>query len=157
MVEPYKVPVTNNATGATTWVPDPKGTFKTYWKPEMLAATFEQLILRGIDAQVHCDGDLAVRVGLDAVEAFVRRHPDKKDYRVGLAHDEVSHPDDWPRFNQLGVDAIVSFQWAAPFGGNGTSDFRSSMGDERMQRLQAFGDIAKFGRPVVYGSDWPVF
>jgi predicted amidohydrolase YtcJ len=151
VLEPYRIPSENG-----TWIPDPKGPVMTYWKPDMLSRTLEELLLEFVDVQLHCDGDRAVRVALDAVEAFRKKHPDRKDYRVGLAHNELSDPKDWPRFKELEADAIMSFQWAAPRGGNGSSDTGRSFGPERMNHLQSFGEIAQFGRPVIYGSDWPV-
>ena len=150
-IEPYW----NLVNGSnTTWAPDPKTLKRTYWSPEILTATLSGMFLAGLDAQLHADGDLSVRVGLDAAESFRKQHPDH-NFRLGLAHDELTHPDDWARFKELNVDAIMSFQWAQLSSFYIPSTF-PSLGDYRLNNLQAYVQIEKAGRPVVYGSDWPV-
>jgi predicted amidohydrolase YtcJ len=151
LVDPYWLPVNGSN---STWAPDNSTLVKPYWSPEILTSTLEGLFLGGIDAQLHADGDLAVRIALDAAEAFRNRHLNH-DFRLGVAHDELSHPDDWRRFAELGVDAIMSFQWSQLSSFYLPSTF-SSLADYRLNNLQAYAQIEKAGRPVVYGSDWPV-
>lgn len=155
VLEPYLVPV-NASDLSGEWVEDPSTLPKPYWTPEILNKAVEALFLAGVDVQVHADGDLAVRMALDAVEAFRAKHPEMADYRLGVAHDELSNPDDWPRFAELAVDAIMSFQWSQPSSFYLPDNWRS-LGKERFEhRLQAHREIADAGRPVTYGSDWPV-
>jgi len=151
VLAPYYMPVN----GTDQWAPDNNTWPKTYWTPSTLNLVLEQLILHHIDAQMHADGDAAVRVGLDAVQFFRSRHPGNKDYKVGLAHDELTDPADWGRFADLGVDAIMSYQWAQPSAFWIPQTF-ASLGPRRINYLEAWGEIAKRGRPIVYGSDWPV-
>jgi predicted amidohydrolase YtcJ len=151
LIDPYWLPLNGSN---TTWAPDNSTLVKPYWSPEILTSTLEGLFLVGIDAQLHADGDLAVRIALDAAEAFRNRHPNY-DFRLGVAHDELSHPDDWHRFAELDVDAIMSFQWSQLSSFYLPSTF-SSLADYRLNNLQAYAQIEKAGRPVVYGSDWPV-
>ncbi|KAH5557394.1 hypothetical protein HBI25_134920 [Parastagonospora nodorum] len=152
LIDPYWLPV--NGTNETVWAADNSTLVKTYWSPEILTQTLEGLFLGGLDAQMHADGDLAVRTGLDAAQSFREKHPEH-DFRLGLAHDELSHPDDWPRFAELGVDAIMSFQWSQLSSFYVPSTFES-LADYRLKNLQAYAQIEKAGRPVVYGSDWPI-
>jgi predicted amidohydrolase YtcJ len=151
LIDPYWLPMNGSN---TTWAPDNSTLVKPYWSPEILTSTLEGLFLGGIDAQMHTDGDLSVRIALNAAETFREKHP-SHDFRLGLAHDELSHPDDWPRFAELGVDAIMSFQWSQLSSFYLPSTF-SSLADYRLKNLQAYAQIEKAGRPVVYGSDWPV-
>ncbi|KAI4655019.1 uncharacterized protein J4E78_007199 [Alternaria triticimaculans] len=151
LIEPYWSLVNGSN---TTWAPDPSTLRKTYWEPEILARTLSGFFLAGIDAQLHADGDLAVRVGLDAAESFRKAHPGH-DFRLGLAHDELSHQDDWRRFKELEVDAIMSFQWSQLAPSYLPNTF-PSLAEYRRQNLQAYAEIEKAGRPVTYGSDWPV-
>jgi predicted amidohydrolase YtcJ len=151
LIDPYWLPVNGSD---TVWAPDNSTLVKPYWGPEILTRTLERLFLGGIDAQLHVDGDLAVRTALNAAEAFRKAHPGH-DFRLGLAHDELSHPDDWNRFAELGVDAIMSFQWSQLSSFYIPSTFKS-LADYRLDNLQAYAQIEKAGRPVVYGSDWPV-
>jgi predicted amidohydrolase YtcJ len=120
----------------------------------VLTKTIEQLFMAGIDAQLHVDGDLAVQVGLDAAEAFRKKHPGK-DIRLGLAHNELSQESDWPRYAKLGVDPIVSYQWAQLSSFYIPNTF-NSLAEYRMDNLQAWAQFEKRGRPLVYGSDWPI-
>ncbi|PHH58582.1 hypothetical protein CDD81_3994 [Ophiocordyceps australis] len=151
LIDPYLSPVENST---TEWAPDPKTMIAPTWSPEILTKMLEQLFLKGIDAQLHVDGDLAVRTALDAAETFTKKHPEH-DFRLGLAHDELSHPDDWPRFNQLKVDAIVSFQWSQP-GPAWIPNTFLSLSESRLNNLEAYSKIEAAGRPVIYGSDWPI-
>jgi predicted amidohydrolase YtcJ len=154
LIEPYWLPKTDAVTNQTTWSPDPTTLKDPYWQPEVLTKTLELLFLSKIDAQLHTDGDLSVRIALDAAESFRNKYP-KKDFRLGLAHDELSHQDDWARFAELGVDAIMSFQWAQLSSFYIPSTFLS-LAEYRHGNLQSYAKIEEAGRPVVYGSDWPV-
>ncbi|KLU82360.1 amidohydrolase 3, partial [Magnaporthiopsis poae ATCC 64411] len=155
VLEPYLVPVNASDLGGE-WVEDPRTLAKPYWTPAILNKAVEALFLAGIDVQMHADGDLAVRIALDAVEAFRAKHPKMTNYRLGVAHDELSNPADWPRFAELAVDPIMSFQWSQPSSFYLPDNWRS-LGKERFEhRLQAHREIADAGRPVTYGSDWPI-
>ncbi|KAK8098688.1 uncharacterized protein PG998_011929 [Apiospora kogelbergensis] len=155
VVDPYWNPVNGSET-SDKWAPDPSTMNQPYWSQEILNATLEGLFLAGIDAQLHVDGDLAVRYGLNAAQAFREKYPDRKgDFKLGLAHEELSHQDDWARFAELGVDPIMSFQWAQLSSFYIPSTF-SSLGDYRKGNLQAHRRIEEAGRPIVYGSDWPI-
>ncbi|KAK8877723.1 amidohydrolase ytcJ-like [Apiospora arundinis] len=155
LVDPYWNPVSGSET-AGEWAPDPSTMNKPYWSQEILDATLEGLFLAGVDAQLHVDGDLAVRYGLNAAQTFREKHPDRKgDFKLGLAHEELSHQDDWARFAELGVDPIMSFQWAQLSSFYIPSTFLT-LGDYRRGNLQAHRRIEEGGQPIVYGSDWPI-
>ncbi|KAK8023508.1 hypothetical protein PG993_011574 [Apiospora rasikravindrae] len=155
VVDPYWNPVDGSETTAE-WAPDPSTLNEPYWSQEILNATLEGLFLAGIDAQLHVDGDLAVRYGLNAAQAFLEKHPGHKGgFKLGLAHEELSHQDDWARFAELGVDPIMSFQWAQLSSFYIPSTF-ATLGDYRRGNLQAHRRIEEAGRPIVYGSDWPI-
>ncbi|KAI8721505.1 Amidohydro-3 domain-containing protein [Fusarium sp. LHS14.1] len=151
LLEPYFVPKDNG----TVWEPDSKAGPEPYWSREILSAVLAPLICNRIDAQMHVDGDLAVRVALDALEDVRTKYPYLNDYRVGLAHNELTDPSDWPRFAELKADPIMSFQWSQASSvwlPNGLK----SMGPVRSNYLEAWGHIAAFGSRIVYGSDWPI-
>ncbi|KAK8074366.1 hypothetical protein PG994_005265 [Apiospora phragmitis] len=141
VVDPYCYPVNGSETDGE-WAPDPRTMNEPYWSQDILNATLEGLFLAGIDAQLHVDGD--------------RAHPDRKgDFKLGLAHEELSYQDDWARFAALGVDPIMSFQWAQLSSFYIPSTF-ATLGDYRRGNLQAHRRIEEAGRPIVYGSDWPI-
>lgn len=152
VLSPYLEQVGNSS----KWAVPPNATIvEPYIQLEPLAALLGQLASNGIDVQLHADGDGAVRRVLDSVEQFRHNLPNVTDYKIAIAHAELSSPDDWKRFAKLGVDAILSFQWAQPSSTWQPLTF-NTMGPERMEYLEAFVDIAEGGRPVIYGSDWPV-
>ncbi len=60
----------------------------------------------------HALGDRAVRNALDAIEAARAANGDSAQ-RHHLAHLQVVHPDDVPRFAALGATANIQALWAA--------------------------------------------
>jgi predicted amidohydrolase YtcJ len=112
--------------------------------------------LDALDFQVHFHalGDRAVRDALDAVAA-ARAANGHRDTRPHLAHLQVVHPDDVPRFRLLGVTANMQPLWAAheqqmdeltlPF-----------LNPALAERQYPFGDLYRDGASLAGGSDWPV-
>ena len=60
---------------------------------------------------LHAIGDRAVRNALDAIEA-ARAANGPGDHRHHIAHIQVVHPEDVPRFGKLGVVANMQAYWA---------------------------------------------
>ncbi|MGH3363026.1 MAG: amidohydrolase, partial [Nocardioides sp.] len=117
--------------------------------PHALRSAVAALDAAGFQVHVHAIGDRGVREALDAFEGTdpVRRHH--------IAHLQVVHPDDVPRFAELGVAANIQALWAClddqmvdltlPF-----------LGEERSRWQYPFGDLHRTGARLVAGSDWPV-
>jgi predicted amidohydrolase YtcJ len=112
--------------------------------------------LDALDFQVHFHalGDRAVREALDAVAA-ARRVNGFRDTRPHLAHLQVVHPDDVPRFARLGAAANIQPLWAAhePQMDRLTIPF---LGPRRAALQYPFGDLVRTGATLAAGSDWPV-
>ena len=108
----------------------------------------------GFQVHVHTIGDLAVRDALDAVEAAARANG-RRDARHHFAHLQLVHPDDLPRFAELGVVANVSPLWACNSGyvDELTVPF---IGPERSARMYPFGSLLRAGARLAFGSDWSV-
>jgi len=110
-----------------------------------------RLDAEGFQVHVHAIGDRGVREALDAFEAL----PDPARGRHHMAHLQVIHPDDRPRFGRLGVAANLQALWAChddqmveltlPF-----------LGVERSGWQYPFADLHRTGARLVMGSDWPV-
>lgn len=152
MVEPYLM---NAGTAeAPRWVPGPSRGPAPYFAPAPLAALLIGLGKAGIDPHLHVDGDLAVRVAFDGVEAMRKALPGK-DIRPAFAHSEIVHPDDFGRFKSLGVIPVLSTQWGkvAP---DTLDQLRDYLGPERAAILEPSGLLVAAGATVAYGSDWPV-
>ncbi|HEX5190540.1 MAG TPA: amidohydrolase [Streptosporangiaceae bacterium] len=113
----------------------------------------------GFQVHFHAIGDRAVRECLDAVAAArtasatsARRGHDNRHH---IAHLQLVHPDDVPRFAALGVTANIQALWAAhePQMDELTIPF---LGPERAARQYMFGDLARAGARLAAGSDWAV-
>ncbi|MFE4796723.1 amidohydrolase [Streptomyces sp. NPDC056708] len=108
----------------------------------------------GFQVHFHALGDRAVREALDAVEA-ARAANGRTDTRPHLAHLQIVHPDDIPRFRELGATANIQPLWAAhePQMDELTIPF---LGAERAALQYPFGALLRSGATVAAGSDWPV-
>jgi predicted amidohydrolase YtcJ len=122
--------------------------------PEELGRVVVLLDTHGFQVHVHTIGDRAVRETLDAVEAAARANG-RRDARHHFAHLQLVHPDDLPRFADLGVGANVSPLWAcrSPYVDELTAPF---IGPERSARMYPFGSLLRAGAPLAFGSDWAV-
>ncbi|MFF9851253.1 amidohydrolase [Streptomyces litmocidini] len=112
--------------------------------------------LDALDFQVHFHalGDRAVREALDALEAAIAANG-RRGNRHHLAHLQVVHPDDLPRFAALGAIANIQPLWAAhePQMDELTIPF---LGPERAAWQYPFGALVRAGATLAAGSDWPV-
>lgn len=108
----------------------------------------------GFQVHMHTIGDRAVRDALDALEAAEHANG-RRDSRHHLAHLQLVHPDDLPRFAGLGVVANVSPYWACRSGyvEELTEPF---IGPERSARMYPFGSLVRAGARLAFGSDWTV-
>jgi predicted amidohydrolase YtcJ len=108
----------------------------------------------GLQIFVHCCGDGAVRRTLDGYEA-VQRSNGKRDSRHRVEHIEVIHPDDLPRFNELGV--IASMQTGhAPLDASDGDVWLERVGTQRWGKSFAWRDVKNAGAHLCLGSDWTV-
>jgi predicted amidohydrolase YtcJ len=122
--------------------------------PEELKGIVAELDARGFQVHLHTIGERAVREALDAIEA-ARTRNGPSDNRHHLAHIQIVHPDDVPRFRAL--DAVANGQplWACleaqmveltlPF-----------LGPERAAWQYPFGSLVRAGATLAFGSDWSV-
>jgi predicted amidohydrolase YtcJ len=108
----------------------------------------------GFQVHLHAIGDRAVRESLDAIQA-ARRVNGSNDNRHHIAHLQLMHPDDIPRFAALGVTANIQALWAAhePQMDELTVPF---IGPDRAARQYLFGDLISAGARLAAGSDWAV-
>ncbi|SNX65654.1 hypothetical protein SAMN06272735_7493 [Streptomyces sp. TLI_55] len=122
--------------------------------PGQLPKYVTELDELGFQCHFHALGDRAVRDALDAIEA-ARTANGHRDTRPHLAHLQVVHPDDVPRFAQLGATANIQPLWAAhePQMDELTIPF---LGPERAAWQYPFGALLRSGARLAAGSDWPV-
>lgn len=122
--------------------------------PTELSEHVTRLDAEGFQVHFHALGDRAVREALDAIEA-ARTANGQTDGRHHLAHLQVVHPEDIPRFAKLGAVANIQPLWAAhePQIDQLTIPF---LGDRRASWQYPFGDLLRSGARVAAGSDWSV-
>ena len=104
----------------------------------------------GFQVHLHTIGDRAVRESLDAIEAAQQANG-RRDARHHLAHIQLIHPDDQPRFAELGVVANAQPYWAAysPY----VDDLTLPFIGERAAYHYPFGSLVRAGAPLAFGSD----
>ena len=103
----------------------------------------------GFQVHVHAIGDRAARETLDAMEGT------DPSLRHQIAHLQLVHPDDVPRFAELGVAANMQALWAV-YDEQMVDLTLPFLGDERARWQYPFGAIHRAGGRLVAGSDWPV-
>lgn len=127
---------------------------KSFVDPEELKRYVTSLDAEGFQVHFHAIGERAVRESLDAVEA-ARNANGMNDHRHHIAHIQVIHPDDIPRFAELGVVANAQPLWATydeqmlhltiPF-----------LGRERSGWQYPLASLVRAGAILAGGSDWSV-
>jgi predicted amidohydrolase YtcJ len=123
-------------------------------EPAALDALVAALVRKQFSLHVHAIGDRAVRITLDALEAAGARRG-ALGPRHQLAHLEVIHPDDIPRFRTLGV--VANFQplwaWADPY----ITDLTlPALAPEVSRWIYPIGSVERAGGTIAFGSDWSV-
>ena len=118
--------------------------------PAELPGFVAALDREGFAVHFHALGDRAVRHALDAVAAARRRNG-----RHHLAHLQVVHPEDIPRFSRLGAAANIQPLWAThePQMDELTIPF---LGPRRAGWQYPFRSLHASGALLCAGSDWPV-
>jgi predicted amidohydrolase YtcJ len=126
----------------------------SYVERDLLAAAVSELDRLGFQVHMHAIGDRAVRNALDAVQA-AREANGPSDHRHHIAHVQIVHPDDVPRFGQLDVIANCQPLWAQsdPQMEELTVPF---LGAERVGMQYPFGSMLRTGARLAGGSDWSV-
>jgi len=103
---------------------------------------------------MHCIGDGATRAALDGIE-HARHQNGPWDARHQIAHLQVVHPADIPRFRELGVLANYQTLWAQP---NPDADplVDAMLGQCRAQWAYPIGEFIRQGVTCMVSSDWGV-
>jgi predicted amidohydrolase YtcJ len=122
--------------------------------PELLPEYVRGLDREGFQVHFHALGDRAVRNALNAVEAARQGNPTSTQ-RHHLAHLQVVHPDDVPRFAELNATANIQALWAThePQMDELTIPY---LGELRAGWQYPFQALHTSGASLCAGSDWPV-
>ena len=121
---------------------------------DAIASIVEKGYLRGFQMCTHAIGDRANREVLDIYSSVFEKYPEKKDdRRFRIEHAQHIHPDDIPRFGELGVlPAMQAIHmssdrpWAI-----------DRLGKERIENgAYMWSELIDNGAPIVNGTDAPV-
>jgi predicted amidohydrolase YtcJ len=126
----------------------------SYVGGDALASAVTRLDAEGFQVHMHAIGDRAVRDALDAIEA-AREANGLRGNRHHIAHLQVVHPDDVPRFARLGAVANIQPLWAC-MDPQMTALTLPRLGRERIGWQYPYGDLVRTGAVLAGGSDWPV-
>ncbi len=108
----------------------------------------------GLQIFTHSVGDMGVRRVLDAYQA-AQAINGRRDSRHRIEHIELIHPEDLPRFKELGV--LASMQpLHAPMQVDENDIWPVRVGRERWPYSFAWQTLRQAGAALVFGSDWPV-
>ena len=124
------------------------------WSAAGLAEAVRRFDADGFQIHIHAIGDAGVRMALDAIEHATRENG-ARDRRPVIAHTQLVHPDDRPRFAGLGVIANFEPLWAQHDDSMLELTF-PRLGPERSALQYPIGTLLRSGAPVSFGSDWPV-
>ena len=129
--------------------PETSGLLQT--TPEAFTEDVKSAFACGFQVNTHAIGDLGNRVALDAYEeAFGAVGRSVGRHRI--EHAQIVHPDDIPRFAELGVIAAMQPTHA-------TSDMywaEDRVGPDRIEGAYAWRSFAESGVALAFGSDFPV-
>lgn len=105
----------------------------------------------GLPVRIHCIGDAAVRMGLDAFEASIRVNG-RHGLPNAIEHIEMISPEDLTRFKELGVIASVQGEHI-PLDSN---EKLTRVGMQRSRWEWPFRSILDAGATLAFGTDFPV-
>jgi len=118
-----------------------------------LAELATELLPMGFNLRVHCIGDGANHVAINAYERALNATGfDGQDARFSLEHAQVLIPEDIPRLLELGI--IASMQ---PLHATEDMNFAEArMGSERLKHAYIWSDLIDLGVHVPTGTDYSV-
>jgi predicted amidohydrolase YtcJ len=120
------------------------------WDPKRFKDTVRALHDTGLQICVHCFGDAAADLTLDAFEEAMNANP-RPDPRHRLEHAIITTPQATQRIKDLGV--VVSTQ--PQFIRLGGDHYAEMFGEERAKRVIVTREWLEAGIPVALGSDAP--
>ncbi|MBI1924874.1 amidohydrolase family protein [Candidatus Poribacteria bacterium] len=121
------------------------------WETEALHRVIASAHNAGLQIAVHALGDRGITATVDAFEAAFAANP-RPNHRHRIEHCELLTPTLMERIADLGL--IVSAQpnfvgeWGFPDG-----LYETRLGWERVSRMNPFGELARRGLPMAFGSD----
>jgi predicted amidohydrolase YtcJ len=120
------------------------------WNPQTFKDAVRALHDTGLQICVHCAGDAAVDLTLDAFEEAMNGNP-RPDPRHRIEHCVITKPESTQRIKDLGVVVSTQPQFIR-IGGDG---YANLFGEERARRAIVTREWLESGVTVALGSDAP--
>lgn len=120
---------------------------------ETVTTVSEKGLEHGFQVCSHAIGDRANREILNRYEGAFQKYPDRTDHRFRIEHAQHLHPDDIPRFGQLGVIAAmqaIHMSSDRPWAIQRLGKLRIKQGAYVWQKL------LQSGATIINGTDAPV-
>ncbi len=130
---------------------DPGNTGLVITDADSIATLTKRALAAGFQVCTHAIGDRGAREVLDGYEKALQAVP-TEDHRLRIEHAQIIHPDDLPRFAELGVVPAMQPTHA-------TSDMpwaEDRVGAERILGAYAWRSLLDAGCRIPLGSDAPV-
>jgi len=122
---------------------------QSIWPKERFTEAVNLAHSNGFQIHIHAIGDAATNLCLDILDKL-----ENYTYPPVIAHAELTDQATLDRMVLLGAVACVQPYWAQNNGLLLTC--REHLGQERLERLYAFRDMAETGVTTVFSSDWPI-
>lgn len=124
------------------------------WDDDELIDAMSAVDFEGFQIHAHAIGDAAIKQALNAIEAVIRVNP-PRDRRPVIAHAQLIHPDDLPRFAALGVMANIQPLWTYldPMNAQLIEPRIGTLRNDQQYQLKS---LQESGARISFGSDWPV-
>ncbi|RJS59358.1 amidohydrolase [Bacillus sp. PK3_68] len=130
--------------------PDTRG--EASFPPETFKKWVVEADKEGFSIRFHAIGDGAIRLALDAYEEAQKTNG-KRDSRHSVEHVEVIHPDDIPRFKELGVTASMQ---PDHFAMSERGVYTDRIGSEREKYVFPIKTLQEAGAKLAFGTDFPI-
>ena len=120
--------------------------------PEQLNGIVAELLSKGVAMHIHVNGDEAIAVAIDAVEAGLRQHA-APDHRTVLQHCQMADRAQFEKMKALGLCVNLFANHIFYFGDQHAA---LTIGPDRARRMDACRTALDFGVPMTIHSDAPV-
>lgn len=107
------------------------------------------LMKGGFQVAIHAIGDAGNRETLEFIESVLAEKPEARELRHRIEHAQVVHPDDFPRFANLGVIASME----PPHCAEDKAWAEQRLGPVRVKGAYAWRTLRKAGARLAFNSD----
>jgi len=119
------------------------------WEPQLFKDTIRQLHDTGLQVSVHCGGDAAVDLTLEAYEEAMKANP-RPDPRHRIEHAVITKPHATEKAADLGVHISCQPQFIRLY-----TRAAEIIGEERLKRIKVTREWLDAGINLALGSDVP--